>query len=287
MNSIKFAALVLLTASISGCFENRNNTDKLCSENPNLRCERLNIEDGQCRVARTDLIWHRYEVLKDDTVPNKVEEYHYLSKYKKCMELASQIRAIDQTELKRVRFQATQNAAEDQLALIESIRQSKTPQAYYFLWSQIGDKSAQREFLQMEGKPQLETTEMQYALATFYTQRDQKKTVRLLDHALELANNDKVNIDIFKSLASTHQLLNQDEYAYIWAKVSQHYGVQIASAKELQLLYGFTAEKYADLDKVADKVIDALKQGQYHPSLIKNQLASLQEQPLKDQTQPE
>lgn len=275
MNSIKFAALVLVTASISGCFENRNNTDKLCAENPNLRCERLNISDGQCRVARTDLIWHRFEVLKNDTVDNKISEFHYLAKYKKCMELASQIRAIDQTELKQIRFQAMQNAAEDQHDLIEAIRQSKTPQAYYFLWSQIGDKSAQREFLQMEGKPQLESTEMQYALATFYTQRDHKKTIILLNHALELAPDDNVNIDIFKSLASTHQLLNQREYAYIWAKVSQHYGVQIASAKDLQLLYGFSDDEYGELDKIADNVVAALKVGQYHASMIKNQLAAL------------
>ena len=275
MNSIKFAALVLVTASISGCFENRNNTDKLCAENPNLRCERLNISDGQCRVARTDLIWHRFEVLKNDTVDNKISEFHYLAKYKKCMELASQIRAIDQTELKQIRFQAMQNAAEDQHDLIEAIRQSKTPQAYYFLWSQLGDKSAQREFLQMEGKPQLESTEMQYALATFYTQRDHKKTIILLNHALELAPDDKVNIDIFKSLASTHQLLNQREYAYIWAKVSQHYGVQIASAKDLQLLYGFSDDEYGELDKIADNVVAALKVGQYHASMIKNQLAAL------------
>ncbi|WPC73233.1 DUF2989 domain-containing protein [Vibrio porteresiae] len=275
MNSIKFAALVLVTASMSGCFENRNNTDKLCAENPNLRCERLNISDGQCRVARTDLIWHRFEVLKNDTVDNKISEFHYLAKYKKCMELASQIRAIDQTELKQIRFQAMQNAAEDQHDLIEAIRQSKTPQAYYFLWSQIGDKSAQREFLQMEGKPQLESTEMQYALATFYTQRDHKKTIILLNHALELAPDDNVNIDIFKSLASTHQLLNQREYAYIWAKVSQHYGVQIASAKDLQLLYGFSDDEYGELDKIADNVVAALKVGQYHASMIKNQLAAL------------
>lgn len=275
MNSIKFAALVLVTASISGCFENRNNTDKLCAENPNLRCERLNISDGQCRVARTDLIWHRFEVLKNNTVDNQISEFHYLAKYKKCMELASQIRAIDQTELKQIRFQAMQNAAEDQHDLIEAIRQSKTPQAYYFLWSQLGDKSAQREFLQMEGKPQLESTEMQYALATFYTQRDHKKTIILLNHALELAPDDKVNIDIFKSLASTHQLLNQREYAYIWAKVSQHYGVQIASAKDLQLLYGFSNDEYDELDKIADNVVAALKVGQYHASMIKNQLAAL------------
>ncbi|HCZ9661415.1 TPA: DUF2989 domain-containing protein, partial [Vibrio cholerae] len=29
------ASLVLL----SGCFENRKNTEKLCADNPNLRCE--------------------------------------------------------------------------------------------------------------------------------------------------------------------------------------------------------------------------------------------------------
>ena len=275
MNSIKFTLLLLLTVSLSGCFENNSNTEQLCKDNPNLRCERLNMDDGQCRVARTDLIWHRYQVLKNETVSNLISEYHYLAAYKKCMSLAAQIRAIDQAELKQLRFAAVQNATEDEEQLVETIRNSHSPTALYFLWSQIGDKQAQREFLQMEGKPALETPEMQYALATFYTSRDNRKTIRLLNHALELAENDDVNLDIFKALASNYQLLNQRHYAYIWAMVSKHYGVPVADSEDMKLLFGYSDEQYDELNNIADNVVDALKQGNYSKDLIANALKQL------------
>ncbi|NAW99911.1 DUF2989 domain-containing protein, partial [Vibrio sp. V23_P3S9T160] len=50
MNLIKVPMILSLSLLISGCFENNRDTDKLCADNPNLRCERLNINDGQCRV---------------------------------------------------------------------------------------------------------------------------------------------------------------------------------------------------------------------------------------------
>lgn len=279
MNIIKLTYLTVLIVLLNGCFENRKNTTKLCADNPGLQCERLNIDDGQCRITRTDLIWQRYSVLKDASIENLIGEYHAIAAYQKCLSLASQIRAIDQTELNQKRFLALSNSIEDEKTLITRIRELKNPEALYFLWSQIGDHKARRQFLQMEGQPELNTPQMQYALATFYTTRDSKKTIQLLNHALELYHNDDaLNLDILKALASNYQLIDHKPQAYIWAMVAKQYGVEIASAQELQLLYGFTPQQYKKFDAITDKVIIALKKGSYQANMV----ATLLKQPKSD-----
>ncbi|OXX73799.1 hypothetical protein B9J87_05105 [Vibrio sp. V19_P1S1T109] len=268
MNLIKVPMILSLSLLISGCFENNRDTDKLCADNPNLRCERLNINDGQCRVPRTDLIWHRFEVLKNPSDSNKIKEYGLVQAYRKCLELASQIQAIDQTELKQRRFSALVNTGKDLEQIEKELQSSSSAETLYFLWSQIGDKSAQRKFLQREGKPELDTAEMQYALATFYVQRDREKAIYLLHRTLELSPKDSINLDAIKSLASTNQILKQKEKAYIWAMVGKTFNVPVASETELKLLYGFDQEKFDALDDIAEKIVDAIKNGQFKPELI-------------------
>ncbi|ASU22591.1 DUF2989 domain-containing protein [Vibrio qinghaiensis] len=268
MNLIKVPMILSLSLLISGCFENNRDTDKLCADNPNLRCERLNINDGQCRVPRTDLIWHRFEVLKNPSDSNKIKEYGLVQAYRKCLELASQIQAIDQTELKQRRFSALINTGKDLEQIEQELQSSSSAETLYFLWSQIGDKRAQREFLQREGKPELDTAEMQYALATFYVQRDREKAIYLLHRTLELSPKGSINLDAIKSLASTNQILKQSEKAYIWAMVGKTFNIPVASETELKLLYGFDQNKFDALDDIAEKIVTALKKGQFTPALI-------------------
>lgn len=262
------ALVLLLPILLSGCFENRKNTDKLCSDNPDLQCEKLNINDGQCRVARTDLIWHRYGVLQDPSVENKITEYQLTHDYRRCLELATQIQFLDQTELKQRRFSALVYAGEELERLTKELHKRRTPKALYFLWSQTGDHQARREFLQLEGKPELDNAEMQYALATFYTTRDRVKTIQLLLRALELSPSNSVNPEIFQSLASTHQTLGEKEQAYLWAMVGKRFDVSIASQAELELMYPFTQEKFQQLDSSAEQLAKAIKQGKFTQSLM-------------------
>lgn len=269
MNHIKALLIFSLAIALSGCFENRQNTDKLCADNPSLQCERLNMNDGQCRVPRTDLIWHRNEVRKQPTDSNIIDEYHFLAEYKKCLELASQIQPIEQAGLKERRFNALINSGEDLEKLVERIRKSSSPESLYFLWSQTGDDEAQRSFLQLEGTPALDTPEMQYALATFYTSRDLEKTINLLNKSLELSKGKNLNTDIFKTLASITYQLNRKEQAYIWAMVANRFEVPIiGSEQEMQILYGFSKDKYKQLDGIADNIESALDSGTYQRNMV-------------------
>ncbi|EIV8616303.1 DUF2989 domain-containing protein [Vibrio vulnificus] len=257
---------------LSGCLEGNKTTEELCQSQPGLRCEKLNMDDGQCRVARTDLIWHRFEVLKNPSDNNKIQEYTLTAEYRKCLELASQITPIDQSALKQKRFNALMHSISELERIVHELSASSEPESLYFLWSQTGNTNARRQFLQMEGTPALETAEMQYALATFYTTRDQTKTIQLLNHSLELTKDGKINKDALKSLASTYQGLGQMKHAYLWAMIAKEFDVPLASEKEMQLMFGFTAEEYKRIDSIAEQAASALKKGQYRSMMIPNDL---------------
>ena len=113
--------LAAVPLALTGCFEGNKNTEQLCEANSELRCADLNMNDGQCRVARTDLIWHRFDVLKQPTEHNKIVEYGLVAEYKKCLELASQIETIDQTMLKQRRFSALMHSIEEEERIVKDL----------------------------------------------------------------------------------------------------------------------------------------------------------------------
>ncbi|CAH6948264.1 conserved hypothetical protein [Vibrio chagasii] len=267
---MKWLAIGLLPFTLVGCLEGNKNTDQLCQSNPGLRCEQLNMNDGQCRVARTDLIWHRFEVQKQPTEINKIKEFELVTAYKKCLELAAQIETIDQSKLQERRFTSLMHSIEESERIVSELSQSDTPETLYFLWSQNGDTNARRSFLQLEGTEALNTAEMQYALATFYTTRDHVKTLKLLNNALTLSSNSNINTEIFKSMASINHSLGNMEEAYVWAMVAKDFNVPIASESELAVLYHFEKPKYKQLNKDADKIVEAIEDGVYSPAVVKS-----------------
>ncbi|WP_299693461.1 DUF2989 domain-containing protein [uncultured Vibrio sp.] len=258
----------IVPLALTGCLEGNKNTDELCQSNPALQCEQLNLNDGQCRIARTDLIWHRFEVQKQPTEHNKIKEFQLVAAYTKCLELAAQIETIDQSRLQERRFTALMHSIEESDKIISELSQSDAPETLYFLWSQTGDTHARRRFLQLEGKEILNTPEMQYALATFYTTRDHAKTLKLLNNALTLSNGSDINTEIFKSMASINHSLGHMEKAYLWAMVANEFKVPIASEAELSVMYRFEKPVYKQLNQDADNIIKAIKNGQYTPSIL-------------------
>lgn len=267
---MKWLAIGILPLTLAGCLEGNKNTDKLCQNNSALRCEQLNMNDGQCRVPRTDLILHRFEVLKQPTEINKIKEFELVTTYKKCLELAAQIETIDQSKIQERRLTALMYSIEESARIVTELHQSDTPEALYFLWSQTGDTSARRRFLQLEGKEALNTAEMQYALATFYTTRDHKKTLTLLNNALTLSDSSAVNTEIFKSMASINHSLGHFEKAYLWAMVAKNFDVPITSEARLSVLYSFEKNQYEQLNDDAKEIVEAIENGIYTVSIVPN-----------------
>lgn len=267
MLNTRLLICIASASMLSGCFEAHQNTGELCEANPTLRCEKLNMRDGQCRIPRTDLIWHRYDALRNNTVDKMLKEFEILHEYQQCLELAAQIQPIDQSDLKERRFNALVHTYDEQKRILHDLKSSKDPYALYFRWTQ-GDDDAQREFLQLEGTTKLNTAKLQYALATYYANRDKQKTLTLLENALTLTKKGQLNNEVIKSLASTNQSLGNLEYAYIWAMVGKEYEIPVSSDRNLRRLYPFPEEKLGKLNDLADDVVDAIKDGKYKPSLI-------------------
>ena len=263
----------LFSLTLTGCFEGNVTTEELCQNNPKLRCEKLNMDDGQCRIPRTNLVWHRFELLKSPTEANQVIEYGLVAEYRKCLELASQITPIDQSALKRKRFDALVHSIDELERIVTELKGSKDPATLYFLWSQTGDNQARRQFLQMEGTPALNTAEMQYALATFYTSRDSQKTLTLLHNSLSMSNKKTLKPEILKSLASINQTMGNKEQAYLWAMVAKRFDVSLADENQLKRMFNFAEqEKYDQLDDLAKSLSKAIVKGRYSPKMIPSNL---------------
>ncbi len=269
MKTIYWLLASLATLAITGCFERKVNTEQLCQKTPELRCEKLNMDDGQCRIPRTDLIWHRNAQLNNVSESSQIKEYGIVAEYRKCLELASQITPINQSELKRQRVDALVHSVSELDRIVTELKKSQEPETLYFLWSQTGDTQARRQLLQMESSPKMNTAEMQYALATFYTNRDTLKTLSLLNNALTLSNKDTLNPVIIKSMASIHQKLGDKKRAYIWAIVAKEFDLPVADDKQLKRMFSFSEpDEYQKLDELAKSITTSIQKGNYSPNLI-------------------
>ncbi|CAH0526546.1 DUF2989 domain-containing protein [Vibrio hippocampi] len=254
---------LLVSFAITGCFESRKNTDQLCQKEPGLQCEALNMNDGQCKIPRTDLIWHRHQTLEQPSEEGMITEYHILKRYQKCLELAAQMRSLDQKDKESKRFNALMYVIEERTRIEESLVNSRSASTLYFLWSETGNQPARRQFLALEGTPELETAEMQYALATYYISRDKTKTYELLNRSLELSKHTTPNKDAIKALASVSQQLGRHKLSYLWTKVGQGFGIATASESELDRMFALQPEEYQELDIQAEQIISTLKEGRY------------------------
>ncbi|PWI35050.1 DUF2989 domain-containing protein [Vibrio albus] len=268
INLKAFSVVGISLTLITGCFEGRVNTKKLCAETPQLRCEKLNMNDGQCRIPRTDLIWHRNETLKNPSIDNKITEFHFVDEYQKCLELAAQIEPTKPGNKKQNRFNALMHSYDEQEKLLNEIGQSDRPEALYFMWTQ-GDKRAKIQFLNLEGSGKLQTAELQYALATYYTAMDKEKTLRLLENALVLTKKGQLNTSVIESLASVNQALGNNKHAYIWVLVAKELELAaITSERNLAVLYPFSDEETQKMQAIASRITDAIEDGHYQNSLL-------------------
>ncbi|PNQ58687.1 DUF2989 domain-containing protein [Vibrio sagamiensis] len=268
--------LIFCSLLLTGCFDGNVKTEELCQNHSELQCKKLNINDGRCRIPRTNLIWHRFEQLQVHSEANQIKEYGLLAEYRKCLELASQITPIDQNELKRNRFDALIHTIKELDRIVNELQNSTQPATLYFLWSQTANMQAKRLFLRMEGSPKLNTAEMQYALATFYAKRDPSKTIQLLNNALTMSNKNNLKLEILNTLASLNQELGHKEQAYMWAMVAKQFDVPIASKDKLERMFTLTPQsKYEQLADLAKRVAKSLKKGAYSPEQVNTYLEAI------------
>ena len=267
----RLALLIFTVFLLSACFGSKPTTEQLCEEHEALQCAQLNMNDGQCRSQRDALILNRFDVLKSNNDLDKLKTIKATHQYQTCLTSAAQIEPITAKEIKSKRTEALLDTydAIDVLAL--ELKDSKEPKVLFYRWV-TGDKTALRAFLQLEGTNALETTELQYALATFYTQRDGNKTILILNHALELLTKQDYENNqhaiVIKSLASINHKENNKEHAYVWALVGKGFELQVASEQQLDLLYQFTSVEKERLKQASELIKESIENLTFKASLL-------------------
>ncbi|WP_232603687.1 DUF2989 domain-containing protein [Photobacterium carnosum] len=268
---LSIKAIILLPLLLSGCFEPYRTTDSLCNDNPNL-CQQLNLNDGQCRIQRTNLIWQRYDTLQTPTDEYKFKELKATKEYQYCLEYAARIEPTKLKQRKTKRIQALYHSYESIERLNQELQSSQDPHIIYYRWNQ-GDQIAKQQFIALEGDEKLEHPELQLALARYYVNKDKHKTLDLLHHSLSLYKaKDNINISILRSLSTLYYQQHNMAAAYVWTNISTHYQPNHTPQKiTLHNPFKLTEDDRKKLDRVTLNIIATLNNGQYHHTDIMTQ----------------
>ncbi len=260
------------TLLITGCFESNRSTAQLCENNPSI-CAKLNVQDGQCRHERTDLIWKRFNVLKKPSDLNKFDELMLTKKYARCMELVAQIETTTLKAKKTLRTEALFHAFDSIERLELELKSSYQPSIIYYRWTQ-GDNEALEQFLKLEETEYLDTPELQLGLATYYVDKDKLHTIDLLQKSLMLYDGragktrDKTVPEAIKSLATANHSLGNLDIAYLWALVGSEMDLPVAKQAQLKLLYPMEDARRDQISDIAGDIASAIEDGDFNSGLL-------------------
>ena len=253
-------SLMLLT---SACDKAPSFAD-LCRDNPQI-CNEFK-EDSWCKKERIDV---GFANLAHQNNSSDIEKFNQLISYEnyaQCMNHASKIEHIKFKDKQTMRITNVIKAKQKIKDISKATESSKHPSLLYYHWSRYLNKDALQTFLDLESTNKLETSELQFNLATYYAKRDQSKTLKLLYHALELSKKDDViNTEIFKSIATIFADKKKYTQVYIWSQILATHSPEDESIKHVNLQsYAQTFNLDQEfLDTVALKTLDSIVNGQF------------------------
>ncbi|WP_234999128.1 DUF2989 domain-containing protein [Photobacterium andalusiense] len=265
------AAILLLPLLVSGCFDRYRTTDSLCNDNPQL-CQPLNLNDGQCRIQRTNLIWQRYDTLQTPTDQHKFKELKATQEYQFCLEYAARIEPTELKQRKTKRIKALHHSYEAIDRLTQELQFSQDPHIIFYRWAQ-GDQTAKQQFIALEGNTELEHPELQLALASYYIDKNKTKTISILHHSLSLYKaNDNININILHTLATLYYQQEDIAAAYVWTKVANQYQSNTPPktvTSSMKNRFSLTDKERQKLNTTVIDIVKKLNNGQYIQTTIK------------------
>lgn len=215
------AASLACFLCLSGCDGLFTKTiSDICSEQPQL-CSDLN-KDSWCRAEKAKIIKARHEDLLNPNDENTYRLLIHFEGYKTCIDKAAQIEHIKLKEKKTDRVEGALTARSELKRLARETQASNNPYLLYYHWSRFNREAALEQFLSYERTGELETPELQVALASHFVKFDRIKAIEILQHALELyREDDEINPEIFQSLATLYLKEEDIPRAYIWATIAQ------------------------------------------------------------------
>ena len=260
--------LLPLFIVLSACGEKELNITQVCQEKPGL-CTDL-VEDGHCRVERSETILARYGEQKLPSDANKYRLLLDFEKYSKCMELAKGIEHVKLKEKTTARVDSYMVSLNEIKRLTDETVTSDYPGLLYYHWSRHQSQEHLAKFERAAKAGELNTPDLKFALARYYIEKDKKLAIQTMLDALKLYKaGDVVDTDIYTSLTTLYFKQNQLAESYHWALVAQAAGVEriefdmiLKSAKDSSAL---------DKDKIeslADQTVATLESGQFKPPVF-------------------
>ncbi len=251
--------LVVLIFSVTGCDGMSQKSIANICEDESSFCSDLNA-DSWCRAEKSIIIRARYN---DSIEPRDINKYDLLlafEDYKKCIDKASKIEHIKFKEKQAGRVEGLLTAERELRRLSKETRDSKDPHLLYYHWSRHNNEDALKHFMEYRDSGELETSELQVALASYYTKFDLPKTVKTLQHALELhEKDDEIDTSIFSSLTTIYMKLEKFDKAYIWGLIAVEHDVQdldIVQVEALLIQQGINTKALEERAKSYSKAID-------------------------------
>jgi hypothetical protein len=252
---------------LSACGEKELNITQVCQEKPGL-CTDL-VEDGHCRVERSETILARFGEQKLPSDANKYRLLLDFEKYSKCMELAKGIEHIKLKEKTTARVNSYMVSLNEIKRLTDETVTSDYPGLLYYHWSRHQSRPHLEKFEQAAQAGQLNTPDLKFALARYYIERDKSLAITTMLDALKLYKaGDVVDTDIYTSLTTLYFKQNKLPESYHWALVAQEAGVERI---EFDMILKSAKDNALDKDKIetlADETVAGLEVGQFQPPVF-------------------
>jgi hypothetical protein len=247
---------------LAGCEPAQMTVPQVCKENPAI-CTDLN-EDSHCNMQRADVIFDR---LAEAELPSDKNKYKLLisfEKYSKCIELASGIEHIKLKEKTTSRVNGFLTSLREIKRLTEETVSSDNPNLLHYHWSRHQSQSHLERFLLAEKNKQLESPELQVALASYYMKRDVKKTINILHHALSLYPADaQVDPEIYTALTTIYYKQRNYQLSLLWALIAEEAGIERIEFSKIKTEL---TDLKIDIDPIvtlADDTLESIQLGQF------------------------
>ena len=259
---MKIVWLSLSLLLLAGCGPEQQTVAQICKDNPAI-CNDLN-EDSHCNVQRADVIFDRHAEGKLPSDKNKYKLLISFEKYSKCIELASGIEHIKLKEKTTSRVNGFLTSLREIKRLTEETVSSDDPNLLQFHWSRHQSQPHLDRFLLAEQNKQLETPELQVALASYYMKRDIKKTIDILHHALSLYPADaEVDPEIYTALTTIYYKQRNYQQSLLWALIAEEAGIERIEFSRIKTELKELKIDADPIEALADDTLDSIKLGQF------------------------
>lgn len=245
---------------LTGCGERLPTVREICTSEPQ-HCTDLN-QDSWCRAERRQLIVTRYLRQHRESASYEYYLLKDLQNYSQCIERASSIEHRELKDKQSHRIQAYLNSIEAINEVADATANSEHPLLMYWHWGNRADQQALEKLLALEHTPQMQTHELQLALATYYAKQDQQKMINQLYRALRLYQPDqRFNVEIPESIVTYYLKQKDVKNAYIWAQVAIAFNSSALDNQQMKSIVNATPEQYERWEEQAAIIVERLEDG--------------------------